>query len=356
MSTSVRPRPSPLNSPRSSPCPSPRSSPRFSRKHLRSPTVKKRMMPIVVIHGGAATIPPDKQPLKIDGVKRAVNKGYDILLSPDGTALDAVEAAVKIMEDDPVFNAGFGSSLTINGEVEMDAIIMEGTRMRAGAVGAVTEVASPVSLSRKIMEQSDHVLLIGSGAHQFAQTVGMPLIQPQQLVTNYAQDRLHQYKTFMNVVKSSMTLNDHDTVGAVAIDSAGHVACATSTGGITAKRAGRVGDTPVVGAGGFADDFIGAVSTTGHGEAIMRVCLSRHITGLMQQGMSAHDAVVAGLEYMKNRVQGYGGAICVSNSGDIGVHFTTEHMAWGYRKGNVIHFGFRPNEDISDVVQIDCSP
>ncbi|KAF8773247.1 isoaspartyl peptidase/L-asparaginase-like isoform X2 [Argiope bruennichi] len=314
------------------------------------------MMPIVVVHGGAASIPPDKQPLKMDGVKRAVNKGYDVLLSPDGTALDAVEAAVKVMEDDPVFNAGFGSSLTINGEVEMDAIIMEGTRMRAGAVAAVTEVASPVSLSRKVMEQSDHVLLIGSGAHQFAQTVGMPLIQPEQLVTNYAQDRLHQYKTFMNVVKSSMSLNDHDTVGAVAIDSAGHVACATSTGGITAKLAGRVGDTPVVGAGGFADDFVGAVSTTGHGEAIMRVCLSRHITGLMQQGMSAHDAVVAGLEYMKNRVQGYGGAICVSNSGDIGVHFTTEHMAWGYRKGNVLHFGFKPNEDISDVVQIDCSP
>ncbi|GFY66937.1 hypothetical protein TNIN_193611 [Trichonephila inaurata madagascariensis] len=176
----------------------------------------------------------------------------------------------------------------------MDAIIMEGTRMRAGAVGAVTEVASPVSLSRKIMEQSDHVLLIGAGAHQFAQNS-------------------------------------------------------------TAKRREEL-EIPNGRAGGFADDFIGVVSTTGHGEAIMRVCLFRHITGLMQQGMSAHDAVVAGLEYMKNRVQGYGGAICVSNSGDIGVHFTTEHMAWGYRKGNVIHFGFRPNEDISDVVQIDCSP
>lgn len=106
MSTSVRPRPSPLNSPRSSPCPSPRSSPRFARKHLRSPTVKKRMMPVIIVHGGAATVPPDKQTLKVDGVKRAVNKGYDILLSPDGTALDAVEAAVKVMEDDPVFNAG----------------------------------------------------------------------------------------------------------------------------------------------------------------------------------------------------------------------------------------------------------
>ncbi|XP_015927584.1 isoaspartyl peptidase/L-asparaginase isoform X2 [Parasteatoda tepidariorum] len=314
------------------------------------------MMPVIVVHGGAATVPPDFQPLKIEGVKRAVNKGYDVLLSPEGTALDAVEAAVKVMEDDPVFNAGFGSSLTINGDVEMDAIVMEGTRMKAGAVGAVARVSSPVSLARRVMEQSEHVLMIGSGAHQFAQMVGMPLIQSQQLVTNWAQERLQQYKTFTNAVQSSMTLNDHDTVGAVAIDSAGHVACATSTGGITAKRAGRVGDTPVVGAGGFADDFVGAVSTTGHGETIMRVSLSRHITGLMQQGMSAQDAVVAGLEYMKNRVQGYGGAICVSNNGEIGTHFTTDMMPWAYRKGNILHFGMRPNEDISDVVQIDCSP
>lgn len=113
MSTSVRPRPSPLNSPRSSPCPSPRSSPRFARKHLRSPTVKKRMMPVIIVHGGAATVPPDKQTLKVEGVKRSVNKGYDVLLSPDGTALDAVEAAVKVMEDDPVFNAGLYLSFSV---------------------------------------------------------------------------------------------------------------------------------------------------------------------------------------------------------------------------------------------------
>ncbi|KAG8179335.1 hypothetical protein JTE90_011599 [Oedothorax gibbosus] len=309
------------------------------------------MLPVVVVHGGAAKVPSSKQQqLKIEGVRRAVNKGYETLLTPCGTALDAVEAAVKVMEEDPVFNAGFGSSLTITGEVEMDAIVMEGTYMKAGAVAAVTNVASPVSLSRKVMEQSDHVLLTGAGAHEFAESIGMPLIQPQTLVTNYALERLQEYKTFSDVIKNSVSLKDHDTVGAVAIDSNGHVACATSTGGITAKSCGRIGDTPLVGSGGFADDFVGAVSTTGHGEAIMRVCLARHITGLMQQGMPVQEAVVAGLEHMKNRIQGCGGAIAVSNNGEVGVHFTTEHMAWAYRNGNVLHTGLNPNEDITESV------
>lgn len=312
-------------------------------------------MPVLIVQGGAASVPASKVTLKIDGVKRAANKGYEILLSPEGNALDAVEAAVRVMEDDAVFNAGYGSSLTINGEVEMDAIIMEGTRMRAGAVAGVTSIPNPVTLAKKIMEKTDHVFMIGEGAHQFAQQMGVPMVPSDHLITDWAKERLNEYKTFINAVNRAVNANDHDTVGAVAVDSLGRVACATSTGGITAKRMGRVGDTPVLGAGGFADDFVGAVSTTGHGESIMRICLSRHITGLMQQGMNTQDAVVAGLEHMKNRVQGYGGAIAVSNFGDVGIYFTTSQMAWAYRKGNMLHYGIQPGERRTEDV-IDGSP
>ncbi|XP_023233011.1 isoaspartyl peptidase/L-asparaginase-like isoform X2 [Centruroides sculpturatus] len=357
MSTSVRPRPSPLNSPRSSPCSSPRGSPRFSRKHIRSPTVKKHTMPVLVVHGGAGAVPLNKITLKIDGVKRATNKGYEVLLSPEGNALDAVEAAVRVMEDDYVFNAGYGSSLTINGDIEMDALVMEGTRMRAGAVGGVTGVPNPVTLAKKIMEKTDHVFMIKDGAQQFAQQMGLPVVPTEKLITDWSRERLSEYKTFTNTVNQSINANDHDTVGAVAVDSLGRVACATSTGGLTGKLNGRVGDTPLIGSGGFADDFVGAVSTTGHGEAIMRVCLSRHITGLMQQGMNAQDAVIAGLEHMKNRVQGYGGAIAVSNFGDVGIYFTTTQMSWAYRKGNILHYGILPGERrVEDVVEVDSSP
>lgn len=353
MSVSVRLRNSPVNSPKSSPC----TSPRFLHKHPGSPAARRSIMPVVVIHGGAATISPDEVQLRLEGVKRAANCGYEVLQSSNGTALDAVEAAVRVMEDDPVFNAGLGASLTRTGKIELDALIMEGTRMKAGSVAGISKVANPVTLSRHIMEKSDHVLMIGDGAHKFADEVGMPTTKPKALITKLSCERLNYFKTFMTAINDGVkNSSDHDTVGAVAVDSAGHVACATSTGGITAKQEGRVGDSPCVGSGGFADDFIGAVSTTGHGEAIMRVCLARHITGLMQQGMTAQEAAVAGLEYMKNRVQGYGGVVVVSSKGDIGVHFTTKNMSWAYRKGSVVHYGIKSDDDLTEDGSSNSSP
>ncbi|CAN8009710.1 unnamed protein product, partial [Ixodes pacificus] len=178
---------------------------------------------------------------------------------------------------------GYGSSLTLAGEVEMDALIMEGTQMKAGAVGAVRRVRHPVTLARR----TDHVFLVGHWADDFAAEVGEPLVDNRSLVSSRAVERLEEHKTFLHTVKDLYrpTCRDHDTVGAVAVDSLGRVACATSTGGLTGKRPGRVGDSPLVGAGGIADDVLGAVSTTGHGEALMRSSLALRATQLLERGL-----------------------------------------------------------------------
>ncbi|XP_078504158.1 isoaspartyl peptidase/L-asparaginase [Lissotriton helveticus] len=309
------------------------------------------MKPVIVIHGGAGNISTEREAGCKAGVKRAALKGYSIL-KEGGSAMDAVEEAVVVMEDDPHFNAGCGSVLNEKGEVEMDAIVMDGKDLTSGAVSAVRCIANPIKLARLVMEKTDHLLLTDRGASLFAKAQGVPEVLEESLITQRCKERWeHNLKPGSNPVESQI---GHGTVGAVAIDSAGNVACATSTGGLTNKMVGRVGDTPCIGSGGYADNLVGACSTTGHGEAIMKVTLARLVLYHMEQGMSSEDASDTALNYMKTRVDGFGGVIVVNNSGDWAARFSTNQMSWAAVKDDVLQCGVYLGENeivpISDVL------
>ncbi|ESO86204.1 hypothetical protein LOTGIDRAFT_179430 [Lottia gigantea] len=282
--------------------------------------------PVIAVHGGAWAIPENMIADTKLGIQDALRAGYQVLQS-GGTALEAVQAAIIKMEDDPNFDAGNGSVLTYDGDVEMDSMIMDGSTMKAGSVGCVNSIANPIKLATLVMEKTDHVLLVGEGANKFAKEMGVPRVEIESLVSPHAKEEWER-KTV-----------GHDTVGAVAVDSMGNVASGTSTGGITAKRPGRVGDTPLVGCGGYADNEVGGVSTTGHGEGIIKVCLARHITFLMEQGLSAQEASEKALENMYNKVGSSGGVIVISKDGGVGQYFTTDKMARGWAKDGQIYWG-----------------
>ncbi|XP_064364719.1 isoaspartyl peptidase/L-asparaginase isoform X3 [Dromaius novaehollandiae] len=241
------------------------------------------MKPVIVVHGGAGRIFKEQEKGCCSGVVRAALQGYGIL-KQGGTALDAVEEAVRSMEDDPHFNAGCGSVLNEKGEVEMDAIIMDGKNLASGAVSAVKHVANPIKLARLVMEKTKHMLLTDHGAHLFAQAMGVPEIPEEKLITERSRERWK--KNLEPDSNPEEFQKDLGTVGAVAIDSEGNVACATSTGGLSNKLIGRVGDTACIGSGGYADNYSGATSTTGHGESIMKVVLARLILYHMEQEAS----------------------------------------------------------------------
>ncbi|XP_069091805.1 isoaspartyl peptidase/L-asparaginase isoform X1 [Pleurodeles waltl] len=300
------------------------------------------MKPVIVIHGGAGSISTEREPGCRAGVKQAALKGYSIL-KQGGSALDAVEEAVVVMEDNPHFNAGCGSVLNEKGEVEMDAIVMDGKDLASGAVSAVRCIANPIKLARLVMEKTDHLLLTDRGASLFAKAQGVPEVLEESLITERSRKRWeHNLKTGSDPVESQF---GHGTVGAVAIDSAGNVACATSTGGLTNKMVGRVGDTPCIGSGGYADNLVGACSTTGHGETIMKVTLARLVLYHMEQGMSPEDAADTALNCMKTRVDGLGGVIVVNNSGDWTATFTTNQMSWAAVKDDVLQCGVDHGEN-----------
>lgn len=308
---------------------------------------------VLAVHGGAWAIPEKLWSKSIEGVKTAARVGYKALEN-GGSAVDAVEAAVVSLEDCPAFDAGTGSVLTYDEQVELDAIIMDGHTLKAGAVAAIRNVHNPVKVARLIMDKTPHVLLAGPGANKFAADHGHNEVDPDTLITPYAREELAEYKKYSHTVNSLFNKTDknsgnsetcgHDTVGCVVLDNKGHLACATSTGGITAKMPGRVGDSPIVGAGGYADDASGAVSTTGHGEAIIRVCLARHITTLMETGCNSKDAVSKSLSHMESRVNGFGGAVVVSKSGDVAAEFSTPRMPWAYIKDDKLHFGMHQGQ------------
>ncbi|EEC00827.1 asparaginase, putative [Ixodes scapularis] len=308
--------------------------------------------PVIVVHGGAGSVSAAIMTDKLKVLRQAVDAGFALLQAgQDTAALDAVEAAVRVMEDHSSCNAGYGSSLTLAGEVEMDALIMEGTQMKAGAVGAVRRVRHPVTLARRIMEKTDHVFLVGHWADDFAAEVGEPLVDNQSLVSSRAVERLEEHKTFLHTVKEYKDEKDHDTVGAVAVDSRGRVACATSTGGLTGKRPGRVGDSPLVGAGGIADDVLGAVSTTGHGEALMRSCLALRATQLLERGLCPQEAVDGALKFMRERTQGScGGIILATPAGVVATGCTTEMMPWVCRTRDTLRWGTVPGENHTEPV------
>ncbi|XP_022058401.1 isoaspartyl peptidase/L-asparaginase isoform X1 [Acanthochromis polyacanthus] len=306
------------------------------------------MSAVLVVHGGAWAIPDELAKASVDGVKNAACEGFSVL-KRGGSALDAVEAAVRTLEDNTVFNAGHGAALNTDGEVELDAIVMDGRTLACGAVSSVQNIANPVSLARAVMEKTSHVMLTSRGANQFAESIGVTTVPTDKLVTEYERKEWEKRKTYVTGVMEEFNSQwAHDTVGAVAVDSAGNVACATSTGGIRNKMVGRVGDCPVIGSGGYADNFSGAVSCTGHGESILKVTLARLILSHIEQGKSVADASQLSLKHMGDRVRGAGGAIVVSPSGQWAATFTTERMAWAAVEHDVLWYGLDPNEKLQE--------
>ena len=235
--------------------------------------------PVIIVHGGAWAIPDRLVEVNISGVEDAVRKGWNVL-GKDGSALDAVVTAVNCLEENPVFDAGIGSVLTEDGTVEMDAMIMDGTTLGAGAVAGLRDIRYPVNLARLVMEKTPHVMMIGEGAQRLADKYGVEKVAQDVLVTDEARQELAEW-----IKKKKFGASfGHETVGAVALDHKGNIAAATSTGGVTGKLVGRIGDVPIVGSGGYADNRIGGVSTTGHGESIIKVNLARLAEHTWKQG------------------------------------------------------------------------
>ncbi len=292
--------------------------------------------PAIVVHGGAGDLGPD-DPVssggpdapRLEGVRRACAAGWAVL-HRGGSALDAVEAAVRLLEDDPTFNAGTGATLTAAGDVELDASIMDGETLRCGAVAVVKDVRNPISLARAVMERSHHVLLAGPGASAFAREVRIPAHENALLVTARQRARFEAARRGAAGARTG-------TVGAVARDARGHLAAGTSTGGTSLKLPGRVGDTPIIGCGTYADDALAAVSCTGHGERIIQLTLARHAADLVGRGLSAMDAAREAAALLGRRVRGEGGLVVVGPGGDVGFAHNTPAMsrAWTAPDGTI---------------------
>lgn len=289
----------------------------------------------LIVHGGAGDIAPDGIEPHRSGVARAASKGWQVL-KDGGSALDAVEAAIVAMEDDPAFDAGFGSYLNQGGMVEMDASVMDGRTLDAGAVAGVQRIRNPIRLARHVLT-SPFTFLIGPGAEAFAQQAGIPLVENADLRTreqlalweecrrNPPPSKLAQY------VPPSP---DHfgDTVGCVAVDAYGAIAAGTSTGGTRFKPAGRVGDSPIIGAGVYADNLLGGASATGWGEAITRVVLSKYALDGLASCQNPDEAARLAVEYLARRVGGTGGIILADTSGRVGFSYNTQRMACAHMR------------------------
>jgi beta-aspartyl-peptidase (threonine type) len=265
--------------------------------------------PAIIVHGGAGPIKDDSLPARLDGCKAAALAGWKIL-DQRGSALDAVEAAVVVLEDNPLFNAGTGSALNSLGKVELDAAIMEGDSLRAGAVAAVSGIRNPIKLARRVMDDGRHLMLAGEGALIFARQISYPECSPETLIVEREKTRWE---------------SKHGTVGCVAFDRNGHVAVATSTGGIFDKLPGRVGDSPLIGSGTYADEF-GGVSCTGHGESIIRIVLAKTTVDLLKGGAGAQSAAQRAVEFFAAKTNSTGGLILVDRHGKIAYARNTTHM------------------------------
>ncbi|HSF07485.1 MAG TPA: isoaspartyl peptidase/L-asparaginase [Methylomirabilota bacterium] len=278
-------------------------------------------MPALIVHGGAGADPVEGRDELRTGVHAAALAGWR-RLSEGGSAVDAVETAVRVLEDHPRFNAGRGSVLTTAGTVEMDASIMEGDRLRCGAVGAVSRIANPVTLARRIMEEGRHVLLVADGALGFARATGVPECDPETLITECQRQRHREA-----LVRAGA---GGGTVGAVALDRRGTVAAATSTGGIAGKLPGRVGDSALIGCGTYADSTLGGASCTGDGEAIIRVVLARRALEYLKEADAADYAARVAVDLLVEDGSGNGGLILVDWRGRLGWAHSTPLMpvAW----------------------------
>ena len=288
----------------------------------------------IAIHGGAGVITrsslsaEDEAAYRAD-LARALDAGYEVLQA-GGDSLDAVTAAVRILEDSPLFNAGRGAVFNHEGINELDASIMDGRTLKAGAVAGVRHVRNPVDLARRVMERSPHVLLSGAGAEEFALEQGVELVPRKYFFTERRWQQLERARAGDKL--GSAALGYYGTVGAVARDSRGNLAAATSTGGMTNKRWGRVGDSPIIGAGNYADNESCAVSATGSGEFFIRSVLAHEISALMKyRGLAVEEAARQAVRERLQGIGGDGGVIVVDREGNVAMQFNTEGMFRGTR-------------------------
>lgn len=300
----------------------------------------KKRNPAIVVHGGAGTWQPERVQLGLEGVKRAAKTGFDILKS-GGNVIDSVMEAVVVMEDDWAFNAGYGSSLNIEKAIEMEASIMDGKMLEAGAAGLLRDIRNPIRLARIVMEKTDHVFIVGEGAERLAKTYKLERRnQMTELRLKYYEQQrkaLHEGNSELpklaNLVKSHPEMFDLDTVGAVALDKEGNVAAATSTSGFSLKFPGRIGDSPLIGCGTYADNRSGACSATGFGEIAIRLVLAKTVCDYMENGKTAEEAAEDGIRLVNERMPtGYNsmGLISIDTCGRIGAAHNSPNMCWAY--------------------------
>jgi beta-aspartyl-peptidase (threonine type) len=293
-----------------------------------------RMQPAIIVHGGAWDIPTELHEAHRQGTRRAADAGWAVL-AQGGAAMDAVEAAIVIMEDDETFDAGRGSFLNADGQVELDAGCMDGAELRVGAVASVQFIRNPIRLARTVMEKSQHVLLVGQGAQRFASKMGFPLCDLTDLAVPREFERWQKLLYDRTYSARQSFARPTDTVGCVALDQAGHIAAGTSTGGTPNKMPGRVGDVPMVGCGFYADDEFGGASCTGWGEAIAKILLARLALHHLQQLGDPHLAAQAAIQVLAEKANGLGGVILLGPDGSPGWSYNTSHMAYAYRTADM---------------------
>jgi L-asparaginase / beta-aspartyl-peptidase len=349
--------------------------------------------PVLVVHGGAWAIPDDAVAAHEAGVRQALNAGWAVL-SRHGSSLDAVEAAITVLEDHEAFDAGRGSFLTRDGRVQLDALLMSGHDLRAGGVACVERLRNPIQAARLVLDRSPHVYFVGRGAEEFAAEHGMPLIENAELVLPRERERLQAFQqaeaagipdlTFAGspeprpaasaeklavsaetagdaaqqeiavqdavghglpteLQTSDPTLHSHDTVGALALDGNGNLASGTSTGGTLSKAPGRVGDSSLIGCGCYADNASAAVSLTGWGEPIMKLVLGKWAVDRVAAGNAPQHAAQSAIEYLHARLQGHGGIILLGPDGEIGIAHNTPRMAWGSATPRGVQMGITRN-------------
>jgi beta-aspartyl-peptidase (threonine type) len=295
---------------------------------------------MIVVHGGAGTVHTERSKPVLDGIKRAAKRGYSTL-KDGGSPVDAVMNAVMVMEDDGAFNAGYGASLNIDKTVEMDASIMDGQTLEAGAVGLLKDIKNPVCLARIVMEKTDHVFVAGEGAAKLARMFNLERMNTiTELRLNLYED---QKKALLNgkskLPKLASLINRHpqffesDTVGALALDKTGNVAAAASTGGFPLKLVGRIGDTPLIGCGNYADNESGACSATGVGEIAIRLVLAKTVCDYIKGGKTPQEAAEQAIRLVNKRMPAaYNsmGLIAVDTYGGIGAAHNSPNLCWAY--------------------------
>src|SRR5277367_340646 len=303
------------------------------------------MKPALIVHGGAWDIPDEAVEACNAGCRRALAAGWSVLVG-GGTALDAIEAALVVLEDDPVFDAGYGSHLNLDGHVECDAIVMDGLSLRAGAAATLRHIKNPIRAARAILEKCPHMMLVAEGAERFAKENGVPLCKTEELVSEAEWDAWMKCKQDAHAAEHHRG-HEQGTVGAVAIDRDGQLFAATSTGGTCCKLPGRVDDSPLIGCGCYADAEAGGVSCTGYGEAIMKVVMAKSAVDFLRVSdcVVAHAPALLGsstamlaakkaVDLLAARTGGTGGLILLDRDGRPGFAFNTPRMAYGYVEAN----------------------